>query len=149
VIFDDLKNASIYHGLGPLFKIALEFLSNTDLGKLSLGEHEIQGRDVYAIAQEYDGKPQDKGLWEAHRRYADVQYVQSGHERMGFAPMSTMQVSKQYDEEKDYLLLEGPGNFVEMGPRTFCIFFPADVHMPTLKGKVDGKIRKIVVKVRV
>jgi len=34
---------------------------------------------------EYQTKPREQGIWEAHRKYIDVQYMIQGSELMGWA----------------------------------------------------------------
>lgn len=62
LIFDDLQKASVYGGLGSRFEAAFEFLQCAKLDALHIGEHEIIGRDVYAIVQDHNGKTLEQGL---------------------------------------------------------------------------------------
>lgn len=149
MIIDNLKNASLYFGINPRIKTALEFLQSNDCANLKPGRHEIDGENVYANVSSYDSKPKEKGLWEAHRRYYDIQYVAAGTEIMGYANLESLKVSKEYEEEGDYLLLEGNGDFVTAKEGTFIIFGPEDAHMPGIAAKEPEKVAKIVVKVAV
>jgi YhcH/YjgK/YiaL family protein len=119
-----------------------------DLSKLADGQHEIDGKDLYLILGSNQTKPADKGIWEAHRLYADIQYVIQGTERMGWAPLDAMKVSKPYEEADDYLLCEGAGSYLDVQAGNFCIFLPEDVHMPGLAAGQPAMVRKAVVKVR-
>jgi YhcH/YjgK/YiaL family protein len=149
MIIDKIENACLYFGLSPEIKTALEFLQKTDCAKLEPGRHEIDGDKVYANVSRYDSKPREKGVWEAHRRYYDVQYVAAGTEMMGYANLKSLKVTKEYEEDGDYLLLEGKGDFVTASSGTFIIFGPEDAHMPGIAAEQPERISKVVVKVAV
>ncbi len=52
---------------------------------VALGRHDLDGDDLFALVQEYTTRAADECVWEAHRRYIDVQFVVTGAERMGVA----------------------------------------------------------------
>jgi len=147
MIFDTLENALRYAGLGDNLPAALKYLLETDLASLPLGRTDLEGNRLYVLVQEYDTKPLDQGMWEAHRRYIDVQYVASGRERMGFANLRTLQLG-EYKPEKDFQALSGTGNQVDVFAGAFVIFFPGDAHMPGLCVDQPEPVRKVVLKVQ-
>lgn len=149
MIFDELSKAKMYEGVTKHMSKAFAFLRRPDLATLAKGRYDIAGDDVYALVQEYVTKLPDQAKWEGHRKYLDVQYVAAGVERMGYAYIDTMQVSKDYDAAGDYLLFTGTGNDLIMAPGMFAIFSPHDVHRPTVAVDQPAPVRKIVVKVRV
>jgi biofilm protein TabA len=149
MITDTIENASAYFSLSPRLPAALRFLRQTDLAVLSPGRHSIDGENAFAIVQEYQTKPRAQGLWEAHRRYIDVQFVQSGVEAMGWAPIQQMRVKQPYDSEKDLEFFDGSGQMIEVPAGHFAIFLPHDVHMPGLCIAEPQSVRKIVMKVAV
>lgn len=148
MVIDQLKNAHYYYNLGEGIAAALRYLQNTDTTKVEPGRYVLDGDQLYAMVQQYDTKPKAQGFWEAHRKYIDVQYVAQGIEHMGFTHLS--QLSPQpYDEEKDFLKLEGEGEFVLMRAGTFVILGPEDAHMPGMAVSAPQPVRKVVVKVRI
>lgn len=149
MISDFLENASAYMSLTPRIAAALKFLQTTDLLSLALGKHQLDGDNLFAMVQEYMTKTPDKAFWEAHRRYIDVQYIVSGIEAMGWAPIQQMSVVKEYDHEKEYTMLNGSGQFINMTPGNFVIFFPHDAHMGGIAIAQPSDVRKIVLKVAV
>jgi YhcH/YjgK/YiaL family protein len=149
MITDTIENASAYFNLSPRIAAALRFLRQTNLTALGLGKHSIDGENAFAIVQEYQTKPGAQGVWEAHRRYIDVQFVQSGVEAMGWAPIQQMRVKQPYDSEKDLEFFDGSGQMIEVPAGHFAIFLPHDVHMPGLAVAAPQTVRKIVVKVAV
>lgn len=147
MFYDTISNASSYFHLGPRIEAALRYLQNLDPASLRPGKYEIEGREVYAVVDEYLTKPREEKRWEAHRRYIDVQFIASGREMMGCTPRSGMQ-STEYNPEKDTEWLEGEdGKFLLAEPDTFVIFEPADAHMPGVSVESPEPVRKVVVKV--
>jgi biofilm protein TabA len=146
MIFDLLENHARYTGLGPNLAAAFDYLVNTDLAALKPGRINLQGDALYVLVQEYTTKPAEQGLWEAHRRYIDVQYIFSGRERMGFAHLSTMQLG-EYVPERDFQPMTGSGNQIDVFAGAFVIFHPEDAHMPGLAVTIPEPVKKIVVKV--
>ncbi len=149
MIIDSIKNAALYKGTGARIQMALEYLAKTDFEPLAPGRYDIDGGNVYALVQHYRTKPRETGLWEAHRRYIDVQYVAAGIESMGYAPIGNLTVTQPYSSEKDCELFSGAGDFVTVRAGTFAIFFPGDGHMPCLAAAAPAPVRKVVVKVAV
>ena len=54
-----------------------------------------------SLAQTYPAKPASEGRWEAHRQYADIQFIASGRERMGIAALRNMREIEAYDAGRD------------------------------------------------
>jgi YhcH/YjgK/YiaL family protein len=148
MIFDTLDNHARYAGLGYNVPVALKFLLETDLASLSVGRMDIEGDNLYLLVQEYVTKPVEQGLWEAHRKYIDVQYMTSGKERMGVANLRTMQLG-EYIPEKDFQPMNGTGNHLDVFAGSFVVFFPDDAHMPGLQVRQPELIRKVVVKIKI
>ncbi len=150
MIIDSLKNASRYFVLGERIALALKYLANNDCTTLPVGKIPILGEQIYALVQDNTTKPRDQGVWEAHRKYIDVQFVAAGVEEMGYANIQTLTVKKPYDEQADFALFTGSGSFVTVPAGSFTIFFPEDGHIPG--SAVDDQpaaVRKVVIKVAV
>lgn len=148
MIIDHLKNASQYVGTDKRLAAALRYLQDTDLASVPPGRYEIDGSDVFALVQEYDSKLKEKGYWEAHRQYIDVQYVAKGAELMGYAHLDRLRPGA-YDATRDFLPLEGEGDFFEVREGTFVILSSQDAHMPGIALTLPQPVKKVVVKVRV
>jgi YhcH/YjgK/YiaL family protein len=148
MIIDRLEKASLYQGVHKRLAMAFDYLQKTDLEKVEPGTREIDGRKVYVMAQQYETKPMEKGRWEAHRKYIDVQYVHQGAERIGYANLLELKPGN-YDEAKDFLSLEGKekGDFFLVRQGTFVILFPQDGHMPGMAVSTPQPVKKFVVKV--
>jgi len=129
---------------------AFTFLKENDLTKMELKRYDIDGNNVYAPFSEYLSKEDTAARYEAHRAYADIQYVISGRELMGIAPLSDLKdVLVPYDAAKDveFMTVNTIKN-VPATPDRFFIFLPSDIHRPGLKDGVNSPVRKVVVKVK-
>ena len=149
MIIDNIKNTSFYYGVNKRLILAFQFLREKNLAETESGKYEIDGSDIYALVQSYETKPEGKGVWEAHRRYIDIQYLVNGTEKMGCANLEAMTVCREYTEDEDCLLLKGKGIFFLLKPEDFVIFMPQDVHMPGLAATNPQTVKKVVVKVRI
>ncbi len=149
MIYDNIKNISRYFALGDNFKKALEYLSAADFMSIENGEYEINGKDIYAIVNEYQTKPLSAGKWESHKKYADIQFIVSGIEKMGFTETKKTIVLAEYDEDKDVTFHKGEGQFINVEEKHFVIFFPNEIHMPSLAVNIPKQVKKVVLKVAV
>lgn len=146
MVVDRLSNWSFYRGLPERLLRALEFLSREDLAQLPLGRIDLEGDHLFALVQEYTTRPENECRWEAHRKYCDVQYVVSGCERIGVAPLDNMTVDMPYDVERDVGFFHGEGDWLTLRAGTFAIFAPQDVHRPCAQVGAGERVRKIVFK---
>ena len=88
-------------------------------------------------------------MWEAHRRYVDVQFVATGTERMGVARLEQMREREAYDAARDVAFFESGTEFVTIREGMFAIFGPEDVHSPCHRAGEPALVRKVVVKAAV
>lgn len=145
MILDRLENAAFYRSLSPRIAAALDYLRATDFSKQPDGRRELDGDRLVAIVQRYRTKPLAKAVWEAHRRYLDVQYVVEGEERIGYAPVvAGAKVAQAYDDDKDFLLYDVQGDLLQVPAGSFAIFAPPDIHSPGLVGGSPPMIRDVV-----
>ena len=85
MVIDCIENAERYYGLGKRFRAALEWLAVANPDELISGERvEIDGDFVYATMFQVDTLPPDDCKLEAHRDYADIQYIAKGTEALGY-----------------------------------------------------------------
>jgi YhcH/YjgK/YiaL family protein len=149
MIYDTLAHASSYHSLSPRFQAALEYLRTFDPSTPD-GKVPVQGDDVYAVVQSYIPTPASERPFEAHRKYADIQYVVSGEELIQYCPLAALAETKAYVDANDFALYKGPDDFpLFMTAGTFAILLPQDGHKPGCLWRDAGKVKKVVMKVRV
>jgi biofilm protein TabA len=153
MIIDSLANADTYKGLGPLFAAAFDYLRKFDPATPN-GKYEIDGKRLFANVQRYDTAPEAEKAWEAHRIYADIQYIVSGREKILYTPVANLAafVSAPYNYVKDVEkytdgVKDPVANVITGG--SFGIYFPQDGHKPG--SFVDGPepVVKVVLKVLV
>ncbi len=107
---------------------------------------------AFAIEQVYETKARADGFFESHQKYIDVQVVVEGEELMEVIDASRIAVRQPYNPERDLVLYGDTSEAAQLrvyaGQAT--IYYPADVHMPTLRiGAAPVLVRKTVVKVPV
>ena len=62
---------------------ALLFLKTTDLEKINIGRHELDGNNLFVLVDEYITREEKETQFEAHKKYADIQYLVFGQEKIG------------------------------------------------------------------
>ena len=145
MIKDNIKNAKLYYGLGARFETALKFLENYS-GKADRREDIPVSDGVMVKCRPYVTKPQSECSFEAHRVYADIHFVVSGSEQIGYAPVEDLTPVRE-DEKKDMIWLEGCGVNVPLEKGDFMITFPDDAHMPCIENGSPVFCGKLVAKV--
>ncbi len=148
MIIDQIENAEVYFKINKRIKTALAYLKQNDFTNTENGKYEIEGEDIFSIVSEYKTKKIEEAVWEAHKKYIDVQFIFSGNEKIGRANISEMTLFKTYDEANDFALFTGKGDFYTANPKTFLILFPHDVHMPGVAIEPSQPVKKVVVKVK-
>ena len=96
-------------------------------------------------------KNEEDAKFEAHRKYIDIQHVIIGAEQMSITPLADkLDEVTPYDPAKDveFMTVKGTLSF-EATPDKFFIFFPSDIHRPSVKIGENKMVRKVVVKVRI
>jgi YhcH/YjgK/YiaL family protein len=110
------------------------------------------GHGVFVMEQVYLTKPRSAGFFESHQQYIDVQVLLEGTELMELADLSRMKVRDPYQAERDLVVHDDNSSVstLRVVPGEAAIFYPADVHMPSLRlGAEPVLVRKAVVKVPV
>lgn len=107
---------------------------------------------AFAIEQVYETKLRADGFFESHQKYIDVQVVVEGEELMEVVDVSRISTRQPYNPDRDLIIYQDSSEASQL--RVYAghgtIFFPADVHMPTLRIRAAPVlVRKTVVKVPV
>ena len=148
MVIDKIENYRLYSKLAKRLAKGFEFITETDLVTIESGKHQIDNDDVFAIVQEYETKEEKDCVLEGHHKYIDIQYVIQGVELMGFTPL-TNQISVEENLEKDYTFYKGETSMLRVEEGMFTIFFPEDLHRPSVKADEISKVKKVVVKVKI
>ena len=140
--------AVYYHSNPRHWNQAFQFLKSADLKALPVGKQELEGEHLFVSVAEYYGKQKEEAFYESHKKYIDIQYVIQGEEIIGLTTLDKVEVKDPYDAEKDiaFYNYEG-GNYLKATPDKFFLFFPDDVHRPSLTTGDSVLVKKIVVKI--
>jgi beta-galactosidase beta subunit len=97
-----------------------------------------------------DSKTISEGNLEAHRKYIDIQFLLSGVELLGYAPLKGLAIAEEYNPQKDIAFFHTPEEIttVKLEPGLFCILFPHDAHIPGCQFDGPSDVLKVVIKVR-
>lgn len=146
---DNILNAKSYYNLGERFQKGFEFLVNNDLSKFENGKYEIDGKNLFVSIQDYNTKPLSEGKFEAHKKYADIQFIIKGQERLGYVDIKELTPITDYDKDSDIIFFKPSTNyeFVHAKENDFVIFLPEDGHMPCIAIDEPQYVKKAVVKV--
>ncbi len=145
MILDRLEHWRRY-GLAGRLADALEWLEGRDWTEVGPGRHEIDGERMFALVSEYSTKVH--GPLEVHRRYADVQFVAMGAERLAWSPDQDLAENGEFDAERDIGFLHGEGMPFELSAGWFVVLLPGEPHAPGLHpSSGPSAVLKAVVKV--
>ncbi|MCL2508422.1 MAG: YhcH/YjgK/YiaL family protein [Oscillospiraceae bacterium] len=150
MIIDKIENLSLYFPVLEGLPEAARFLSAHTDGQLEPGRYDIDGDRMFALAQSYTTKPFEGAQFEAHRKYADLQAVTRGGERIGWAPLETLtETSEEFSKGGDIAFYSGDTVInADLREGYFALLFPHDAHMPCLHIDGPGHSEKIVIKIQ-
>ena len=112
------------------------------------GRTEIDGTNIYCMIQPYETRAWEGQRFEAHRDYADIQFMLDGEESILWAPTETLTVVQPYAPDIEFYDLTPAPTDLVLTSGIFCVLFPQDAHAPCLQHGGPRTVRKAVVKVR-
>ena len=145
MIFDSLPHIETYRQIDERIYRGLKLLEQ-DFSGLEDGRYEVDGDKLYFMIQSYETKP-DNPTAEAHRRYADIQFVISGAEVIGVGALEEMTPVEAHPQ-RDLYLYHGPVDRITLTPGKFAVLWPQDAHAAAIAAGVPALCHKCVVKVR-
>lgn len=150
MIFSNISVMNKYDYLEDKFRLAYEWLKNTDLASLPVGSYPILNDSVVANVQEYTTFPADQASFETHEKYFDIQYVVSGREQFGVCKREGLKL-KEHRIEDDLLFYEEPelSGTILMEAGDVIVVAPEDAHKPRCLAGEPCKVKKVVIKVAV
>lgn len=151
MIVDTIDNKKFNATLSGGVAKAIEIAAKTDFTTMADGRYEVDGDKLYYIVMRYKTRPVEKGKLEAHRKYIDVQYVVSGCEAIGYAPLESMMPDTEYDGTKDILFFQNTPLMTKLilTQGMYSVLYPEDGHAPCLTALDEQEILKVVFKVKV
>jgi YhcH/YjgK/YiaL family protein len=148
MILDRLENFQHYASIHPGFQAAFNYLENSSINDFKDGKETIDGKRLYALAMDTQGKGSQGARLESHRRYIDLQYTVAGSDLIGYETKSACTADeKGYDSESDIeFYVNSPAVWLPVPAGSLAVFFPEDVHAPL---GTAGVVHKVVIKVAV
>jgi len=140
------KEIGRYEAVIPGLKEAMaEIEKLTDLTPRTIP---LSGRNKILV-QAGTTKAAEGQLLEAHREYLDIQYIISGSETVGWAPLETLTLSGEYNTVKDKGMYAGHCDFMNIAQGYCYVVYPEDAHMPGSHLEEPAQYTKLVVKLKV
>ena len=68
---------------------------------------------------------------------------------MAKTPVTSITVTKLYDEAADIAFYTGDGKIYSVPAGTFMVFFPTEAHRPNITPGGNKVVKKIVIKIKV
>lgn len=148
MIVDRIENAATYAGMGKIWAEAFAILQAYDDAAFAKGK-QVTASGIKINPSAYETKSPEGADPEAHKRYADIQFLLDGEEISYYCPAADFtRITKEYDPDKDvYFGAAADTVPVKLEAGNFAVFFPQDGHAP---GCICGKaqtVRKAVLKV--
>lgn len=148
MIADKIKNSDTYYACNRFFPEIFEkikTLTPDDAGKKFIIE---EGVAWVSVSSSKNAPPGD-WKFEAHKKFLDIHFVLKGEETFVYANTENLTPETEYNEEQDYLLLNGEGTKIALRAGDFCIVFPQDAHIPTLEKLSEGDLVRGVAKIKI
>lgn len=147
MIYDHIKNIGLYKGLTPAIDTALDYIAKVT-PEVENGTYFLDN-GVKVVISEYTTRLVNEKGYEAHRRFADIQFCVVGMELVRCKPLAQVEESIPYNPDKDVArYTDCPGADLIVGEGYFLLVFHEDAHEPCLA--VDGvlaPVKKVVVKI--
>lgn len=144
MIYDNITNLSRYAGADEKLKICLEkareLTADTPDGRYDIMD------GIFVNVSSYEPTPKDGWTFEAHEKYADVQFILEGSEVIG-VPSGDALATVAYDEGKDIKFFEGKAAPLKLEVGDFAVFYPDELHAPGHFAGVE-KVKKAVFKIK-
>lgn len=148
MIFDKIENIENYNEISKdVQEFVKKLYEGVEVGRYVLNEN------CYANVEEYYTKTPEICKLEAHKDYADIQFLLSGKEELQYTNIEGLEVSEEYIKERDIMFFKSPDsrlNSLILSNGYFAYILPYEAHQPQMNyGETSAKVKKVVVKVRV
>ena len=146
MIVGTIKDANKYASVNEYFPAIFEQLAKLTPDTMK-GVVIEEGRAWFGGGKSDPHKRDADPVFEAHENFLDIHFIVEGEETFGYADVSHLNVTKEYDPKIDALFLKGHINEIKLKTGDFCVVFPEDAHIPCMECG-EGHYR-VVAKVRV
>lgn len=136
------RYADVIPGLEEAMK-AVEALESYEPATIPLsGSNKI-------LVQKVTTKAWETSQLEAHREFLDIQYIISGKEMVGWAPLDTLTPADEFNTQKDKGMYTGDNTPVAIKEGYCYVVYPEDAHAPSVHIGEGGEVVKLVIKLKV
>lgn len=151
MVFDKIENLEKYGEIQPFAERIKKFICQAEEENLPQGCYNLCGNQLFALVQVYETKEFDMGRMEAHKKYADLQYILEGEERVYVDFTENLELEEDRTPEADILFFTKGKNkaYHILGMGTFGYYAPQDAHMPCIKNIEKKLVKKIVFKIAI
>lgn len=147
MIIDKIENISLYPQVPT--KIA-EFIKDMN-SSIENGKYDFDENN-YINIEEYCTKPINNALYEAHKKYIDVQLLLTGKEQIYVSEVKDLSEKTQYDDLKDIIFYSNDidkNKFITLDGNNFVILFPHEAHAPQIAFEKLQNVKKVVAKIKI
>ena len=150
MILGTIQYHSRYAGLGAGVSLGLRYMAEHDLASLPVGKYQIDGDNVCFEVSEIQTVATNERHFETHKEHIDIHITLEGEEWFGYAPVNNMKGEQTYNAEKDSTYYEGgEGVYLQAPKGQFILFMPEDAHKAGVSFNGQGRVKKIVIKVKI
>ena len=140
------SDKNIYKGLLYLKKLSAKKFKGIEAGQPV--KDEFGGKKIFAIHQAYLPKYPSQARFEGHKAYIDIQFIFSGRETIYLAQRKDCRKDTDYDKKKDIQFFKAKAwSMLVFKPGMAAIFYPQDIHAPSLSAGAKGMVKKSVIKI--
>ena len=149
MILASLRSKGGNYQFPAAIQTALDFLAKEDTAALPVGRYELDGDNIFVLIQDQTTAAPSEKRAESHRNYIDIQYLFTGEEMQGYAPLLEG-VKGEEPAGKDNIYYQDVADeqFVHLKAGDFTIYFTDDIHRPNCTDKEPAPIHKAVVKIK-
>lgn len=148
MIFDKLDNIELYSEIPAS---VIEFIKTFDKEKIKFGKTLLDNEN-YVNIEKYQTKLLELGKYETHDKYADVQILLNGSERIYFNDRSTLSALELYNTERDITFYSNnidESKYVTLDGSNFVLLYPHEAHASQISIKsMESEVVKLVAKIK-
>lgn len=126
-----------------------QFICDFKKSHMNPGRYDIHGDSLFAAVSRYDTQPMQEREFENHRKYIDLQIVLDGKEKLYWAPVETLTMTKDgFSDGGDISFYKGEAlSSVTLGGEQCAVLFENDAHMPNCNFENVESVIKVVFKI--
>jgi len=130
----------------------IQYLAELDTDSLKLGKYDLD-EDNYMIVVEVDTDAPNIRQLEAHHKFADIQFVIEGREKIGYQSITQMGnlLEKESNVANDIYFYDSKfeDTVITMTKGTYAILLPSDAHRTLCNwSNKSERVKKIIVKIK-